>query len=85
MILLNISNTILWIYIILRISVQYDTMGDLIIRVGHCDIFHGTVILLNISNTILCIYIILKMMVQYDTLSELIVLTGQCALYFMVH
>ena len=86
-ILLNISNTIGWIYIILGILVQYDTVGDIIILVAFrllwC-IFHGPVILLNISNTVLWIYIIFKILVQYDTMSELKVLICQCDLYFMV-
>ena len=66
---------------ILRILVQYDTMGDLILLLGQCDLYHGPVILLN---TILWIYIILQILVQYDTMSELILLIGQCDLYFMV-
>ena len=39
LILLNICNTISWIYTILWILVQYDTMSDLIILVDHCDLY----------------------------------------------
>ena len=49
-------------------------MGDLIILVGYCDIFHGPVILHNISNTFLWIYIMFKLLVQYDAVSELTIL-----------
>ena len=59
-------------------------MGDLIILVGHCDIFYGSVILLNISDTVSWIYIIPKMLVQYYNMSEPKVLIGQCDLYFMI-
>ena len=38
-ILLDICITILWIYVIFRTSVQYDTISDLIILVGHCDLY----------------------------------------------
>ena len=33
---LNISNAILWIYIILKMLVQYDTMNELIVLTGQC-------------------------------------------------
>ena len=36
----------------------YETMNNLKLCVGQCDLFHGPVILLNISNTIRHIYII---------------------------
>ena len=39
MILLNILYAILRISIILRILFQYDTMSDLIILLGQCDIY----------------------------------------------
>ena len=35
----NISNTILWIYIILKMLVQYDTMSELIVLIGQCDLY----------------------------------------------
>ena len=38
-ILLNMSNTILWIYIILKMLVQYDTMSELILLIGQCDLY----------------------------------------------
>ena len=38
-ILLNSSNTIWWIYIILWILVQYDTMSELIVLIGQCDLY----------------------------------------------
>ena len=78
MILLNIS----WIYIILRILVQYDIMSDLIILLGQCDLYY--MILLNVSNTILWIYILLGILILYDTMGDLIILVGHCDLYFMV-
>ena len=36
---LNISNTILWIYIILKILVQHDSMSELIVLIGQCDLY----------------------------------------------
>ena len=36
-ILLNISDTILWIYTILKLLVQYDTMSELIVLIGQFD------------------------------------------------
>ena len=38
-ILLNISITILWIYITLWILVQYDTMSELILFIGQCELY----------------------------------------------
>ena len=38
-ILLNISNPIWCIYIILQVLVQYDTMGDFILLLGQCDLY----------------------------------------------
>ena len=38
-ILLTISNTILLIYIILKMLVQYDTMSELIVLIGQCDLY----------------------------------------------
>ena len=43
--LLNISNTILWIYIILKMLVKCDSMSELIVLIGQCDIFYGPVML----------------------------------------
>ena len=39
MILLNISDTILLIYTVLKMLVQYDTMSELIVRMGQCDLY----------------------------------------------
>ena len=44
--LTHISNSILWIYIILGLMVWADTMREVILIVG----FHGTVTLANIPN-----------------------------------
>ena len=37
--LLNISNTVLWIYTIHKMLVQYDTMSELIVLIGQCDLY----------------------------------------------
>ena len=53
-----ISNTITWIYLILRLIVWANTLGNLKLIVGQCDIFYDPVVLSNISITILWICII---------------------------
>ena len=37
-ILPNISNSVLWIYILLKMLV-YDTMSELIVLMGQCDLY----------------------------------------------
>ena len=39
------SNTILRIYIILKMLVKYDTLSELRVLTGQCDIFYGPMML----------------------------------------
>ena len=55
-------------------------MNDLIIFVGHCDIFYGPVILLCFSDQ----DIILKILLQSATINDLIHFLGYCDLNCMV-
>ena len=52
MILLNISNSVLWIYIILWILVHYDTMSELIVLIRAREIvgFAGSGPIFEIEN-----------------------------------
>ena len=86
MILLNISNTIWWNYIILGILVQYGTIGDLIILVDHYDLYFMVQWFCLTSSTLfdgftayLGYWFSMTLLVI-----DLIILAGHYDLYFMV-
>ena len=84
MILPCISNRIRYEGIVLWILVQSDSVIDLILFAGHCDIFHGPVILPCISDSINYEGVILWILVKSGTVNNLILFAGHCDLYFMV-
>ena len=68
---------------IFRILVQCETLGDLIILIGHCDLYFMVRWFSLISPTLLYGFTSYFSCWFNDTMSKLIILIGQCDLYFM--
>ena len=79
-----ILNTICWINVTPGILVPCDPMNDHLLYLGHCDLFHGSVILPYILNTICWINVTPGILVPCDPMNDHLLYLGHCDLYFMV-